>query len=206
MRDAGIAVPEPLGIVTITPEREYVLVTEFLTDAQELTHAEVDDDTIEEGLTIVRRMWDHGLAHRDIKPANVMVRDGHLYLIDVAFAEVRPSAWREAVDLANMMMVLALHSTSEHVYAIAARQFSPDEIAEAFAATSSVTVPGQLRSEMNADGRDLVTEFRCCVPTRPKVSVQRWTIRRVGLAVWLGALAATVAVLGFGNLNGIGLL
>ena len=206
MRDAGIAVPEPLGIVTITPEREYVLVTEFLADAQELTHAEVDDDTIEEGLTIIRRMWDHGLAHRDIKPANVMERDGHLYLIDIAFAEVRPSAWREAADLANMMMVLALHSTSEHVYAIAARHFSSDEIAEAFAATSSVTVPGQLRSEMNADGRDLVAEFRCCVPMRPKVSVQRWTIRRVGLALWLGALAATVAVLGFGNLNGIGLL
>ena len=92
------------------------------------------------------------------------------------------------------------------MYAIAARHFSADEIAEAFAATSSVTVPGQLRSEMNADGRDLVAEFRCCVTTRPKVSVQRWTIRRVGLAVWLGALAATVAVLGFGNLNGIGLL
>ena len=151
-------------------------------------------------------MWDHGLAHRDIKPANVMVRDGHLYLIDVSFAQVRPSAWREAVDLANMMMALALHSTAEHVYEIARRHFSPDEIAEAFAATSSVTVPGQLRSEINADGRDLAAEFRCCVPSRPKVPVQRWTIRRLGLAVWLAALAALLVVLGLGNLNGIGLL
>ncbi len=206
MRDAGVLVPEPLGLVTITPEREYVLVTEFLAGAQELTHAEIDDDVIDQGLRLVRRMWDHGLAHRDIKPANLMVRAGRLHLIDVSFAQVRPSAWREAVDLANMMMALALHSTAAHVYELAMRHFAPDEVAEAFAATSSVTVPGQLRSEMGADGRDLVAEFRCCVPSRPTVPVQRWTVRRVGLALWLATLAAAVAVLGFGNLNGIGLL
>ena len=42
-------------------------------------------------------MWDAGLAHRDIKPANLLVRDGRLLLIDVAFAEVRPTPWRQAV-------------------------------------------------------------------------------------------------------------
>lgn len=206
MRDADITVPEPLGLVTITPEREYVLVTEYLTGAKELTHAEIDDGTIDEGLALVRLMWDNGLAHRDIKPANVMVRDGHLFIIDVSFAQVRPSAWREAVDLANMMMALALHSTSENVCRIATRHFAPEEIAEAFAATSSVTMPGQLRSEMNADGRDLVAEFRCCVPSRPTIPVQRWTLRRLGLAAWLALLAVTVIVSGFGNLQGIGLL
>jgi tRNA A-37 threonylcarbamoyl transferase component Bud32 len=36
-------------------------------------------------------MWEVGLAHRDIKPANLMVRDGTLFVIDTAFAEVRPS-------------------------------------------------------------------------------------------------------------------
>ncbi len=41
------------------------------------------------------------LAHRDIKPANLMVRDGHIVLIDVAFAELRPTPWRQAVDLAT---------------------------------------------------------------------------------------------------------
>jgi tRNA A-37 threonylcarbamoyl transferase component Bud32/membrane-associated phospholipid phosphatase len=206
MHDAGITAPKPLGIVTITPEREYLLVTEYLAGAEELTHADIDDETIAEGLELVRRMWDNGLAHRDIKPANVMIRDGHVYRIDVSFAQVRPSAWREAVDLANMMMALALHSTTERVYEIATRFFTPEEIAEAFAATSAVTVPGQLRSEIAADGRDLLAEFRCCVPTRPKVPVQRWTLRRVALALWLGALAALVVVLGVGNLTGIGLL
>jgi len=206
MRDAGVPVPEPLGIVTITPEREYVLVTEFLEGGEELTDATIGDAAIDEGLRLVRRMWDNGLAHRDIKPANVMVRDGHLYLIDCSFGQVRPSAWREAVDLANMMMVLALRSTTKQVCEQASRWFTPEEIAEAFAATSGVTIPGQLRSETEADGRDLVAEFRSCVPTRPPVPVQRWTVRRVGLALWLASLAGFVVFLGFGNLHGMGLL
>ena len=72
---------------------------------------------IDQGLAVVRRMWDVGLAHRDIKPANLLVRDGRLLLIDAAFAEVRPSPWRQAVDLANMMLVLALRTDAERVYA-----------------------------------------------------------------------------------------
>ena len=47
----------------------------------------------------------------------MLVRDGQLLLIDVAFAQVRPSPWREAVDLANMMLVLAVCTDAERVYA-----------------------------------------------------------------------------------------
>ena len=68
---------------------------------------------IDEGLLIIRRLWDAGLAHRDIKPANLLVRDGHVMLIDVAFVQVRPSPWRQAVDLANMMLVLAVRTDAE---------------------------------------------------------------------------------------------
>ncbi len=206
MQDAGVAVPEPFGIITITPEREYVLVTEFLAGAVELTEAEIEDRTVDQGLTFVRRMWDNGLAHRDIKPANVMVRDGDLYLIDTSFGEVRPSAWREAVDLANMMLALALRSTASHVYELAGRHFTPAEIAEAFAATSGVTMPGQLKARIAADGRDLVAEFRALAPARSPVPVQRWTLRRIGLGAFLVVVLTTILVLGIGNLDGMGLL
>ena len=116
MRDAGIPTAAPLGVVELTPEREYLLVTEFFDGAVEISEADVDDSIIDEGLALVRRLWDAGLAHRDIKPANLMVRDGQLILIDVAFAQVRPSPWREAVDLANMMLVLAVRTDAERVY------------------------------------------------------------------------------------------
>jgi serine/threonine protein kinase len=126
-------------------------------------------------------MWNAGVAHRDIKPANIMVRDGHIVLIDVAFAQIRPSAWREAVDLANMMLVLALKTDAERVYGRACNVFTPDEIAEAFAATRGVTSPTQLRGFLRADGRALIENFRALAPARPVISVQRWTLRRLGL-------------------------
>jgi hypothetical protein len=70
MRDAGMPSAEPFGFVELTPEREYLLVTEFFEDANELGEADVDDAIIDDGLGIIRKLWDAGLAHRDVKPAN----------------------------------------------------------------------------------------------------------------------------------------
>jgi hypothetical protein len=91
MQRAGVPSPEPFGVVELTPEREYLVVCEFLDGATEVGQAPVDDAVIDQGLQIIRRLWEAGLAHRDIKPANLLVRDGGLYLIDVFFTEVRPS-------------------------------------------------------------------------------------------------------------------
>ena len=78
--------------------------------------------------SIIRKLWHAGLAHRDIKPANLLVRDGRMLLIDVAFIELRPSPWRQAVDLANMMLCPALRSSPEQVYQRAWLQFNTEEI------------------------------------------------------------------------------
>jgi tRNA A-37 threonylcarbamoyl transferase component Bud32/membrane-associated phospholipid phosphatase len=150
MRDAGLPTPRPYGFAEITPEREYLIVMEFFEGAQEMGRGRVDDLVIGDALRVVRRMWDAGVAHRDIKPSNVLVRDGRVLLIDVAFAAVRPTPWRQAVDLANMMLTLALASTPEHVYERALRVFAAEDVAEAFAACRSITVPTQLRSLIRA--------------------------------------------------------
>jgi tRNA A-37 threonylcarbamoyl transferase component Bud32/membrane-associated phospholipid phosphatase len=194
---AGLPVPEPIGIVEITPEREYLVVMEFFDGAVEIGDAEVDDGIIDQGLLLVRRLWEAGLAHRDIKPANLLVRDGRLLLIDSAFAEIRPSPWRQAVDLANMMLVLALRTDPSRVYKRALVYFSGEEIAEAFAATRGLTMPSQLRHMMRAEGRDLHAEFKRLLPhpVRP-IAIQRWSVRRVGLSL-LVLLVALLAVLVF---------
>jgi tRNA A-37 threonylcarbamoyl transferase component Bud32/membrane-associated phospholipid phosphatase len=183
--DAGLPVPAPLGIVEITPEREYLLVTEFVAGAREIGDVDdVDDAVIDQGLAVVRRMWELGVAHRDIKPANLLVRDGRLVVIDTAFAEVRPSPWRQAVDLANMMLVLGLRTDAERVYQRARLHFSDEEIAEAFAATRGLTMPSQLRRLMRQQGRDLHEEFVTLLPYRlPPVRIQRWSWRRTGLTL-----------------------
>jgi membrane-associated phospholipid phosphatase/tRNA A-37 threonylcarbamoyl transferase component Bud32 len=189
MDDYDLPVPAPYGVVEITPEREYMILMDFFDDAVELSEADVTDQVIDEGLRLIRDMWDVGLAHRDIKPANLMVQDGHLKLIDVFFVQVRPSPWRQAVDLANMMLVLGLRSDAQRVYDQALTYFTPDEIGEAFAATRGVASPTQLRSMMKEDGRDLLREFRELAPPFPPVSIQRWSVRRVILTVWVLFLA-----------------
>ena len=179
MRDAGIPTASPLGIVELTPSREYLVVAEFFEGAVELTEATVDDDVIDQGLRIVRQLWNAGLAHRDIKPANLLIRNGELLVIDVAFAQIRPSPWREAVDLANMMLVLAVRTDAEQVYARAVQRFTREEIAEAFAAAGGVASPSQLRMVMRLDGRDLIGQFRALAPPRRPVPLQRWGLRRI---------------------------
>jgi membrane-associated phospholipid phosphatase/tRNA A-37 threonylcarbamoyl transferase component Bud32 len=179
----GFQTPAALGIVEITPEREYLIAMDFFDDAVEIGEAEIDAHVIDEGLAMIRLMWDVGLAHRDIKPANLMVQGGELKLIDVFYVQVRPSPWRQAVDLGNMMLVLALRSDARTVYDAALRSFTPDELAEAFAATRGVASPTQLRQQMKQDGRDLLAEFRSIAPARRPISVQRWSIRRVALIV-----------------------
>ncbi|HWD47769.1 MAG TPA: phosphatase PAP2 family protein [Actinomycetota bacterium] len=182
MQRAGLPSPAPFGFVELTPEREYLLVTEFFAGATELGEAEVDEGVIDDGLRVVRRLWDAGLAHRDIKPANLLVRDGRMLLIDLAFIEARPSPWRQAVDLANMMLCLALRTDPERVYQRALRQFSVQEITEGFAAARGLALPSQLRHLLQTQGRDLHAQFVRLLPSPPRpIRIQRWSVRRVGL-------------------------
>ncbi|HET9290249.1 MAG TPA: RIO1 family regulatory kinase/ATPase, partial [Actinomycetes bacterium] len=182
MQRAGLPSPKPYGVAELTPEREYLIVFEFIDGAKEIGEAEVDNAIIDQGLGSVRRLWDANLAHRDIKPANLLVRDGRLYLIDVFFAEIHPSPWRQAVDLANMMLCLALRSSPQQVYQRALQHFTVGEISEAFAAARGLALPSQLRKLMRAQGRNLHAEFARLLPEPPRpIGVQRWSTRRVVL-------------------------
>ncbi len=113
------------------------------------------------------------------------------------------------MDLANMMMLLALRSDAATVYERAVLQFSERDIAEAFAATRGLTMPSQLRSmlrERVGAGEDLLAEFRALAPECPPIAIQRWGLRRIGLAAGTLAGALTMAALVFQNLRGVDLL
>jgi len=206
MRDAGINVAKTYGFVEITPEREYILVTEFLEGGVEISEAAVDQNVIDSALMIIRKLWDAGLAHRDIKPANILVIEGRAHIIDVAFAEIRPSPWRQAIDLANMMLVLGLYAEPRVVYERALRLFTPTDLGEAFAATRGVASPTQLKNEIKKSRPDLLNEFRAMAPAFPPVEIQRWSIRRIALTSFVGTMILLALLLILGNLRGAGLL
>jgi tRNA A-37 threonylcarbamoyl transferase component Bud32 len=205
LRDHGLPVPAPYGFVEVTPEREYVLVMGFVPHAHDLGAAPIGEPVVDAGLRIVRDLWRAGAAHRDIKPSNLLVRDAEVWLIDVAFATVRPTPWRQAVDLADMMLTLALVSDPALVYARATRQFAPEDIAEGFAACRSVTLPSQLRTRLRADPRDLVGTFRRLAPERAPVRIQLWSLHRVliVLATLLAAAAAVAGVYAYARVAGL---
>jgi hypothetical protein len=191
--DDGIRVAKSYGVVELTPNREYLLPTEFFEGSETLGHAEVNDVIIDQSMALIRKLWDEGLAHRDVKPANLLVVDGRLQLIDVSGLEVRPSPWRQAVDLANMMLVMGLHTDVQHVYEIALRYFSPEEIGEAFACAVGLAIPTELQRYLKEDPRDLIAEFKQHAPPYPPVSIQRWSTRRILLTV--GVLLGVILVL-----------
>ncbi|MGY1679939.1 RIO1 family regulatory kinase/ATPase domain-containing protein [Geodermatophilus sp. SYSU D01176] len=206
LRDGGVQVPEPVGVVEVVPGREYLLVTELVPDAVEVLDSGVDDAVVDDALRQVRRLWAVGAAHRDIKPSNVLARGDRVYLVDVSFGELRPSWWRQAVDLANMALTLALVAGPRRVVERAQAFFTPEELAEALAATSSMTIPRQLARRLtDADG-DMVEEFRALLPPHPPIRVQRWSVRRVLLAVATLGGAVLVTLLLVLNLRAGGLL
>ena len=49
MRFGGINCMKPIGIVEITPDREYLLVSEFLDGAVEISETEITTEMIDEG-------------------------------------------------------------------------------------------------------------------------------------------------------------
>jgi len=64
-----------------------------------------------------------------------------------------------------------------------------EEITEGFAAARGLALPSQLRRMLRDQGRDLHADFVRLLPDPPQpVSIQRWTLRRVGL------LATTVVL------------
>jgi hypothetical protein len=76
------------------------------------------------------------------------------------------------------------------VYRRALGQFTVEEITEGFAAARGLALPSQLRRMLKAQGRDLHAEFIRLLPSPPQpVSIQRWTLRRVGLLAGTALLA-----------------
>lgn len=185
-----VTVAHTWGIVELTPNREYMLVTEFFEGSKNLGESEIDDVVIDEGLHLIRQFWDIGIAHRDIKPANLLVQHGRLQLVDVSGLEVRPTPWRQAVDLANMMLTLALQTDPDRVYERATAVFTPDEIAEAFACAVGMAVPTELSGRLKQDPRPIMDRFKELAPPHEPVSIQTWDLQRIALtaAVVVGGL------------------
>jgi hypothetical protein len=92
------------------------------------------------------------------------------------------------------MQVLALGTSPQQVYQRALRQFTTEEIAEAFAVRQGRAMPAQLRQLLLAQAADLHAEFVRLLPSpHQPIRIQRWTARRIGLGLLMLALLVLAA-------------
>ena len=162
----GFPTPAALGIVEITPEREYLIAMEFFDGAEEIGDADIDEQVIDEGLADDPADVGRGAGpprHQAGEP------DG---------AGWAPTIDRRLLRAGAAVAVAAGRGPREHDAGARApvgcadrlregsRYFTPEELAEAFAATRGVASPTQLRNFMKRDGRDLLVQFRALAPAR----------------------------------------
>ena len=89
LQDAGIRVARPYGIVEITPEREYLVATEYFDGAVEIGDADVDDQLIDQGLLLIRS----AVGRRDRPPRHQAGQpDGPRRAAAADRRDVRPGA------------------------------------------------------------------------------------------------------------------
>ena len=160
--------PTPYGIVEMTPEREYILVTSFIDGASEIGDAEVDDSGHRRGARAHPPPVGRGPGpprHQARQPAGPRRRGvpDRRVLRPGAPVAVAPGRRPREHDAGPRPSA----PTPSGCTAGRCGYFTADDIAEAFAATRGVASPTQLRAMMKQDGRDLIGEFRRLAPERP---------------------------------------
>jgi len=118
--DLGVPVPRPRGIYRLE-RHTYALVSDYLEGVQSLRdYGEVSSEFVRRALTALRRLRDADCAHRDIKASNLVILPGEAFVfVDLALAEYVAGAKRLARDLADMLVVLAMHHDPQAVVTIA---------------------------------------------------------------------------------------
>jgi len=114
--DLGVPVPRPRGVYRLA-RGVYVLVTDYLEGARPLRGAgRVSADYVAQALRALRRLRDADCAHGDIKASNLVLLPGERFsLVDLALADYVAGPRRLARDLADMLVVLAMHHDPEAV-------------------------------------------------------------------------------------------
>ena len=151
LQDIGVRTARPYGVVEITPEREYLLVTEFFKGAVEIGEADVDDDGDRPGAAADP----HAVGRRDRPPRHQAGQpDGPLRGAAADRRGLRPGPPVAVAAGGRPRQHDAgpgVRTDPERVYRRALALLHPGRAAEAFAATRGVASPTQLRAFMKRD-------------------------------------------------------
>ena len=172
LADHQVRVAHTYGVVELTPNQEYMLVTEFFENARNLGDAQVDDQVIDDGVAMVRTFWDIGVAPAtSSRPTSV--KDVHLHLVDVS-ASSPPLTWRQAVDLSKILLCWPWAGPRSVLPAPPWNSPLRDRLGVR-RAVASPSPPSSSQSQ----GTAACWTFPPSRPRPPAVSIQRWSTQRL---------------------------
>ncbi len=106
-KQAGVRVPVIVDVLKI--RNSWMLIQEKLDAIPLSEHGNLRQRTLEDAWRQVARLHAANVAHRDLRAANLMVdKQGNAWIIDFGFAEVAPRKQRQYMDVAELLMSMAL--------------------------------------------------------------------------------------------------
>jgi undecaprenyl-diphosphatase len=149
-RKSGVRVPNVVDLLRIG--NHWLLLQEKL-DATSLSDTKrVTEKTLEDAWKQVRKLHGSNIAHRDLRAANLMVdKKGQVWVIDFCFAESAPQPRRKRMDIAELLMSMALVVGAKRTVAAAASVLDRDELKKAMPYMQKSVFSGATRQGLRAD-------------------------------------------------------
>lgn len=204
---AGVRTPETVGIAQAG--ESLITVTRALpphTSLAALSADEVDDRVLDEAWAQLLAAHRHGISHRNITADSIVIDEvKNVWLVDWERGEVATTELNQRIDIAQMLVVLALRSSQERALASARRCLSERALTHAAPLLQRPVLPSRVNQEIRRS--DLVANLRSELVDDPALdahqveNIQRFHPRTL---ITVGILfIAVVAVLGSLNFDDI---
>ncbi len=128
-KQAGVRTPRVVDLVKIGTH--WLLIQERVPAKPLTDFKRITQKTLEDAWRQVAQLHNGNMAHRDLRAANLMVdTHGKVWMIDFGFAEVSPSKQRKSMDIAELLMSMALIVGPERTTEAATKILDADTLKE----------------------------------------------------------------------------
>ena len=196
-RAGAVGVPTPRVLAIGSLPDGGALAAYEMVDGRSLDRlgAEVTEPQLRQAWSALATMHRQGITHRDLRAANLVVdRDGAVWVVDFAFAEVGAGEEAQHRDRAELLASTAAAIGPERAVAVAVASLGPGVWEETLPYVQPLAVSSATRSDLDRSGfaglrTVLAQRLGIAQPTLPRLSRLDAravaTVLALGVAVWV---------------------